>query len=135
MEPPGRMFQDQNFDVHGLEHCKIERLIGLVSQDRPEDRPIVVNLKVEGVSWQRFFLDAGIAFWEDWGKLIDEEEDEDTFFVDYGDRFALQGERISSIQCRNSCIMLILQSHREIRLIGVDVSDLNAESQIVCVDH
>ena len=68
MEPPGRMFQDQNFDVHGLEQCKIERLIGLVSHDRPEDRPIVVNLKVEGGSWQRFFLDAGIAFWEDWGE-------------------------------------------------------------------
>src|SRR5215216_4387154 len=71
MEYPGRIHQDYDFDVAGLEGCRVEELSGIVDIPDPDNIPIFINLKVTGHSWQRFFVDAGIGFWEEWPYLED----------------------------------------------------------------
>ena len=114
----GRIYQDTAFSVPELAGYRIERLLGLVGHDAPDDVPIVVDLLPEGATWQRFFLDVGIAIWEDWGELIDEEEAGEVRFVDYGSRECLRGEVINNVSARSggprghSYISILLASGR-----------------------
>jgi len=119
MSIPGRIYQDDNFDVVGFEGTEIEHILGLVDCQDSDDNPIVVNMKVVNRSWQRYFLDAFIGFWEDWGELTDE-EDEDTRFVDYADKFKLIGKKIKNIKCRDGRIVTLFESGDELILELVD---------------
>ena len=66
MDPRGRIHQDNNFDVKGLDGEKVQEILGLVEEDNPDDQPIMVYLKVTNNRWQKYFIDARIGFWEEY---------------------------------------------------------------------
>lgn len=135
MEVPGRIYQDINFDVAGFEGCYVEALLGLVDALNPDTLPILVNLKATKHSWQRFFIDAGIGFWEDWGHLIDD-TDEESRFVDYAALYQLKGQSISSIQCQQAIFTITFESGVKLVLKSIDDSiDSDTEIQILLNEH
>ena len=103
-----RIYQDENFIVKELVGEKIEQLLGVVMDNEADNYPMIINLKTTHKPWQRFFHDAGIAFWEQWETLVDESGDNDRF-VDYGKQFELEGKIISLIECINSKITIDIQ--------------------------
>lgn len=132
---PGRIYQDDNFDVIGFEGLAIESLLGLVDfeEGADDDEPIVVNLKIEGQSWQQFFVEFFCGFWEDWGELIDEEDlDDGVKMVDYTQRYGLTGLKITAIACRDIRIMIDLEDVRQFRLELVDPEDEDTGSRVIC---
>jgi hypothetical protein len=128
MELWDRIHQDVNFDVVGFDGCRVEEVLGLVNASDPDNLPIYVNLKVTRHLWQRFFLDAGLGFWEAWGDLRDD-TDEETRFVDYATLYRIKGESICSIQCRECAITIVLESGARIVLSPTDGS-FGAKSEL-----
>ncbi len=108
----------------------IEKLLGVVALEEEDNNPIVVNLKVEGKSWQRFFLDAWIGCWEDWGKLVDEEDGE-TRFVDYAEKYSFKGSKIKLIKCQDCRVLIKLESNQLFTLKLVDPEQSDTYSEVV----
>lgn len=64
--PRGRLFQHEAFRSLDLQGCIVERArCWRGSHDRANGCSILW-IKPEGRPWQRFFLDAGRSFWEEW---------------------------------------------------------------------
>jgi hypothetical protein len=102
-EEIGRLFQDYQFEVTHLRGCIIEKLIGVIAnEDRDELQPTLLLLKPAYWLWQRFFLDMGAGFWEQWLATDIEQElaDDNCKYVDYAERFALRGAKIREINCQ-----------------------------------
>jgi len=101
MQPRGRLHQDDTFEVAGLAGGIVEKLLGYTTEAERDDQPEKMFLKVHGLPWQSYFLDAGLGFWEESG----EEEDPfdayrgDSREIDYGERFGLLGARIIEARC------------------------------------
>ncbi len=93
-EPRGRLFQGARFEVTELRGGIVEQLLGVTSQADTDDRPEMMFLRPQGGHWQRFFLDAGIAFWEEWSETDAFADSSGLRRVDYGARFRLVGVRI-----------------------------------------
>ncbi|HYH09558.1 MAG TPA: hypothetical protein VEK11_21095 [Thermoanaerobaculia bacterium] len=79
-----RFFQDDAWRTGHLDGCSVEKLVG-------DDA--LVFLKPRDRAWQRFYLDAGLGFWQE------TEEPEDQPRVDFGARFGVVGQRIGRIRC------------------------------------
>ncbi len=109
MNKIGRIYQNKDFDVAGFTGEKIEEILGVVDHSEADNHPMVINLRTENQPWQRYFLDAGIGFWENWGELVDK-EDEDNRFVNYGEIFQLKRKVIQFIKCRNGKISIEMEN-------------------------
>jgi hypothetical protein len=131
----GRVYQDNDFVISELAGYPIDRVIGLVAHDGPDDAPVAVNMLPEGATWQRFFLEAGLAFWEDYGDMVDE-EDEAFRFVDYGEREQLRGDVIREVRAspvgKHGFARLVIElgSGRRIEVFFLDDDDVDADVRI-----
>ena len=64
---------------------------------------LMLVLQVQEISlYQRFFLDAGIGFWEEWNEEDTFSDLEDLEQVDLVKEFNLQGNKVFSIECKGS---------------------------------
>ncbi len=99
MEPRGRRFQDAEFEVSDLAGRELESVVGYSAA--ADDEPALVVLKPSGLPWQRCFLDAGLAFWEEWSEAAAVADVAEPPFrrVDYGERFGLRGAQIHRVRC------------------------------------
>jgi len=79
--PRGRLFQHEEFRVSRLQNLRIEQAF-FVPGTRAESCALLF-IKPEEHLWQRFFLDAGLAFWEEWSNKAIEEEFEE-LLEDFG---------------------------------------------------
>jgi hypothetical protein len=134
---PDRIHQDFDFDVAGLEGCRVEELLGIVDIPNPDNIPIFINLKVTGHSWQRFFVDIGIGIgiWEEWPYLEDNTDDE-IRVVDYATLYQVKGQSIGSIQCRDAIFTITFESGAKLVLKSIDNSfDSESEIQIFPKDE
>jgi hypothetical protein len=109
---PRRLFQDTHFELPGLRGTVLAELRGVCSGTNRFE-PALVLLKPAVHVWQRFFLDAGFAVWEEVPNLELSEYDADSGYtaVDYAAHFHLVGATILEVRATpggsaSSCIQL-----------------------------
>lgn len=124
-----RLYQDTDFIVSGLNGSMVHELIGLVDQSNPDTVPIVVTLKTEKKSWFRFFLSAGLAFWEEW-EAIDDDTDDETRLVDYADMYSVRNKVITAITCIDSTMRIQLDGNMNFILRFIDEHDIDSDSEV-----
>ena len=124
MKPAGRIFQDDTFDLEGVAGECLEELIGVVDES---NNPILIFIKLSKNTWQQFFLDAGLAFWESWGEMELEEGD---ITSDYGALHKLKGRKIKEIRCRESKVSISFMCGAEIAL-KFQNSDIDSMSEVI----
>jgi hypothetical protein len=129
MKTYGRIFQDENFVVQGFDGQKLEQLIGVEDADQAERGPILVYIKTENSTWQRFFLDVCFAVWENWDEV--EDEDEAYRHVDYAAKFGVQNLLIQRIYCENNEITLVFELNTKLILKYVDATIFDGEVVMV----
>jgi len=120
---PGRIHQDDNFDVAGFEGEILEEIIGIVDED---ENPILIYIKVSNKTWQKYFLDAYLAFWEDWGDIEYEEGD---ISIDYGNMFNIKEKRIKFIKCRD-CRLIVELENGEALILKHKSTDRDSECEV-----
>lgn len=133
--PRGRVFQDATFEVAELRGRTLERLLGATSRPAGDDRPEMMFLRADGGPWQRFFLDAGIGFWEEWSEADAFRDYADLRRVDYGARFRVIGERILRVSCSSEgpgqpARIVLEVSSGEIELRRGDPDDPECSSEL-----
>lgn len=132
-EFPVRIHQDENFIVNGFSGKQLEQLIGLELIEEPGN-PIIVYIKAEGNRLQRFFLDAGIGFWE-YAESMEDEKEEGFVFVDYVHKLNIKDRKISNIYCEKqhnvSQIVLVLEDNQKLILRYKNVRIFDAERELV----
>jgi len=97
-----RIANDHNFDCDCLSNKTIENFSALYLDSNEQDILMIVIKLKEIDLYQRFFLDAGIGFWEEMNK-------EDAFY-DFSDckerdlakEFNLIDKKINTIKCQGS---------------------------------
>ncbi len=63
MEARGRLHQDVHFNVDEILGRTLEQ--ALLARGRESGGTLAVFLKPSGLEWHRYFLDAGVGFWEE----------------------------------------------------------------------
>lgn len=109
----------RNFVVEGFENYKIDKII--ICENLKTKSVIFVYLKISEKNWQKYFLDAGAGFWEDtktinYLDLVDIEDDENSIFKDYSNKFDVKDKRIVKVYCEQShknCQIIIELSNSE----------------------
>jgi len=97
-----RIIQDDSGKVDELINDTIEKFICIQSLDDETGQltPSLFLLKTsESTKWNRFFLDAGICFWDIFSQLPEDdlENQEDYPWYDLSVKHNLKGEKISAI--------------------------------------
>ncbi|ELY2011356.1 hypothetical protein SL057_002426 [Flavobacterium psychrophilum] len=128
----------RNFVVEGFENYKIDKI--LICENLKTKSVIFVYLKIYGNNWQKYFLDAGVGFWEDtetinYSDLGDIEDDENFKFKDYSNKFEIKDNEISKIFCeqneKNSQIVIELKNSKKIILRCRNSNLFDSECEIV----
>lgn len=132
-----RLFQEETFEVKGLENRVVEQLFVYTDCPEREGAAELVFLKPSARPWQKIFLDAGIGFWEEWDEPVFEAY-EDAERIDYGARLGLIGARILAAAAvydgpeRGSRIVIQLSSGR-LELRPTPAQELDADSEVIFV--
>lgn len=97
-----RIIQDDNGKVDELINNTIEKFICIQSLDDETGQltPALFLLKTsESTKWNRFFLDAGICFWDIFSQLPEDdlENQEDYPWYDLSVKHNLKGEKILAV--------------------------------------
>lgn len=136
-EFPERIYQDENFIVNGFSGKKLEQLIGFEWVKNPGN-PIIVYLKAEGNDLQRFFLDAGIGFWETASTMEDENE-EGFIGIDYAQKFNIRDAKISKIYCEkkqnSSQMVLVMDNNQQLILRYKNAKIVDSECEFIKVEE
>lgn len=127
----GRMFQDLNFTVKSAKGKKLEQLIGVEDPENPERGPILVYIKIEGISWSQYYLDVCIGVWENWGEI--EPEDETSVHRDYAAKFGVAEKIIRSVYCKDSAITLEFETGEKLILKYKEADDWDGDLEMVKV--
>jgi hypothetical protein len=124
--PRGRLFQHVAFRSRALVGQRLERVVSDPSAG-------IVCLKPVGREWQRFFLDLGAAFWEEW----DEESTLDGFEPTPDPLPDLIGAELGEVEAapfgRQGSLLRIGLAGGAIWLIPVDPNDLESRSAVQIV--
>jgi hypothetical protein len=135
MEQRGRIFQDDNFVFTEFNGLKLQKVV--VCENPETNEPILVYLKVENNYWHKYFLDAGIGFWETWNE-IDIDSDDGYNYIDKTNEFALFEKIISRIWCEpqqnNSQIIIEFESSEKLILRTVQPEIFDSESELLKVN-
>lgn len=127
----GRMFQDINFKVKSAKGKKLEQLIGVEDPERPEHGPILIYIKMEGISWSQYYLDVCFGVWENWGEI--DMEDESYSYHDYAKRFEVENQIIQSAYCKDNEITLEFENGEKLVLKYKDPDDWDGDHEMVKV--
>lgn len=125
----GRMFQDINFTVKSAKGKKLEQLIGVEDTDSPERGPILIYIKMEGISWSQYFLESCFGVWENWGEI--DTEDEAYTYPDYGKKFEVEDQIIKAAYCKDSEITLEFENGEKLILKYKDPDDWEGDTEMI----
>lgn len=125
----GRMFQDINFKVKSAKGKKLEQLIGVENPDNPEGGPILVYIKMEGISWSQYFLESCFGVWENWGEI--DTDDEAYSYHDYAKKFEVEGQIIQSAYCKDNEITLGFETGEKLILKYKDPDEWDGDTEMV----
>lgn len=112
-------FQDMNFTVKNAKGKKLEQLIGAESLDNPEHSPVSIFLKLEGLNWSEYYFDVCFGIWGDYEtkKWNEIEIDEEAYvYVNYAEKFKVEGQVIQSAYCKDSEIILAFENGEKLVL-------------------
>jgi hypothetical protein len=128
----GRLGQDEAFAMDELVGRRVEKVIGMFRAEAPDDL-VVLYVKVDAPPWHRLFLDAGIAFWEDWGRGLENEERDGVVIRDLGASWRLAGDQVrdagalvSEAHGRSTIIALGFASGARLEAYFADPSSLES---------
>ncbi|WP_300665846.1 hypothetical protein [Fluviicola sp.] len=127
----GRMFQDINFKVKSAKGKKLEQLIGVEDPENPEHGPILVYIKMEGISWSQYYLDVCFGVWENWGEI--DLEDESYSYHDYAKKFEVENQVIQSVYCKDNEITLEFENGEKLILKYKDPDDWDGDHEMIKV--
>lgn len=128
--PRGGLFQDDVWIFREIIGCSLERFVGYL--DEPGGDPLVFFLKPSAGFWQRFYLDAGLGFWGEYGdeEVAEELEDEEESVVDYGERLGIVGESLGMVRCEPGPRIRVAVAVGEIILETVDRTVPDAPTKV-----
>jgi|SRR6218665_191796 len=124
----GRMFQDISFKVKSANGKKLEQLIGVENPENPTGGPILIYIKMEGVSWSQYFLDVCFGVWENWGEI--DTKDESYSYLDYGKQFGIENKTIQAAYCKDNEIILEFETNEKFILRYKDPEDWDGDTMI-----
>lgn len=125
----GRMFQDINFTVKSAKGKKLEQLIGVEDPDNPEGGPILMYIKMEGISWSQYFLDVCFGVWENWGEI--ETDDEAYAYRDYAKKFEVENQIIQTVYCKDNEITLAFETGEKLILKYKDPDEWDGDTEMI----
>lgn len=125
----GRMFQDINFKVKSAAGKKLEQMIGVEDSDSPERGPILIYIKIEGISWSQYFLESCFGVWENWGEI--DIDDESYSYHDYAEKFAVKNQIIRSAYCKDNEITLEFETGEKLILKYKDPDDWDGDHEMI----
>jgi len=125
----GRMFQDINFTVKSAKGKKLEQLIGVEIPGNPDAGPVLVYIKMQGVSWSQYFLDVCFGVWENWGE-IDTDDDSYTY-PDYAEKYGVKDQVIKAAYCKDNEIALEFETGEKLVLKYKDPDDWDGDTEMV----
>ena len=125
----GRMFQDINFKVKSAKGKKLEQLIGVENPDNPEGGPILMYIKMEGISWSQYFLESCFGVWENWGEI--DTDDEAYSYCDYAQKFEVEGQIIQSAYCKDNEITLEFENGEKLVLKYKDPDEWDGDTEMI----
>jgi len=128
----GRMFQDINFKVKSAKGKKLEQLIGVENPDNPDGGPVLIYIKMEGISWSQYFLESCFGVWENWGEM--DTEDEAYSYPDYGKKFEVEGLIIQSVYCKDNEITLEFEPGEKLVLKYKDPDEWDGDTVLMKVN-
>ena len=128
----GRMFQDMNFTVKSAKGKKLEKLIGVENHDDPDRGPVLVYIKMQGISWSQYFLDVCFGVWENWGEI--DTEDDMFSYVDYAKKFDVENQVIVSAYCKESEIVLEMESGKKLVLRYKIPEEWDGDTEMVLME-
>lgn len=135
--PRGRLYQHAQFVSRELEGCVVERVIGW--QPTPETCEMLW-VKPAGRLWQRFFLDVGVTFWEEWSAddtFEDFEDLEPEHLIELGLTQQLAGKTLGTAQAQcgpsNCGFHLHFLDGAQLRLHPASPGDLDSDTQLSIV--
>jgi hypothetical protein len=124
----GRMFQDINFKVKSAAGKKLEQLIGVEDPENPDGGPVLVYIKMEGISWSQYFLESCFGVWENWGEI---ETDDDAYsYHDYAEKFGVKDLVIKAVYCKDNEITLEFESAEKLVLKYKDPDEWDGDTEI-----
>ncbi len=130
----GRIYQDTDFVVSDFSNVLLEGLLGM--EDLEDREPLLVFIKIKDKNWNRFFLDAGTGFWENWQETeVDQSEAhiDEVVYVDYKEKYQLDGKEIESVRCHNSQIIITFKGKEQFILREINPGDHNTASEIIAI--
>jgi hypothetical protein len=125
----GRMFQDIDFKVKSAKGKKLEQLIGVEDVVNPEHGPILIYIKMEGISWSQYFLESCFGVWENWGEI--DTEDEAYSYPDYAKKFEVENQVLKSVYCKDNEITLEFENGEKLVLKYKDPDEWDGETEMV----
>lgn len=97
-----RIANNHNFECEALSNKTIEYCSAFYT-NKIKDDLVMLILKLEGITlYQRFFLDAGIGFWEEWSTADTFYDLGDLAHVNLAKELGLLGKKLCSIKCKGS---------------------------------
>ena len=123
------MFQDISFTVKSAKGKKLEQLIGVEDPNKEDGGPVLIYIKMEGVSWSQYFLDVCFGVWENWGEI--DTEDPAYTYHDYARKFEVEGLTIRSISCKDNEIVLEFETGTKLVLKYKDPEDWDGDTEII----
>jgi len=97
-----RLVNDHSFTCDSLKGMIVERLFAFYEEDNSDNIYMIVLKLQEKELWQRFFLDAGLGFWEEWNEEFVMEDFEGDPKVDLAEIHKISGSSLKSITCTGS---------------------------------
>ncbi len=126
-----------NFCIEEFRGKNLERLI--VCEDAKTKSAVFVYVKGQETKWHKYFLDAGIGFWEnteeDEYEDLEDEDDEFFTFKNYSEIFQIENKIIDKIFCepisKNCQIIISFLSGERVILRCKDSDLFDSECEIV----
>ena len=98
----GRIENDSDFDMRECVGRAIESLVAYRCEGETPESVDVVGVLFHGAPyWHRFFLDAGIGFWEEWPAAQVFSDFDDCQRLDMTRRWPISGARVIDAVCES----------------------------------
>ena len=128
-----RLVNDHSFNCETLNGMRVERFFAFYEEGNLENIYMIVLKLQEKELWQRFFLDAGIGFWEEGSEESLIQDFEDDPIIEFDETYKITGKLLHSIICTGSYDKLSQMDFRlgEVHLNFQFKDQMDCESDII----
>ena len=130
-----RLKNEHSFTCLNLTGMMVESIIGFNESHHKNGVDMIIMKFKEHNLHQRFFLDAGIGFWEEWSENDALNDYEDVEKIDLAKKYSLKNKRVSNIECHGS--IGILSSfvfefeNTKLKLHYINKQDSESDTEII----